>query len=89
MDVSRPDLTAEDDTAFTIELANGYHELTDAAEQRARFETDNARRRPSMNPAALRRPRISNSIEAFNYYAPSPEPPSRVGAAMVLRHHYS
>ena len=27
------------------ELANGYHELTDAQEQRARFERDNARRR--------------------------------------------
>ncbi|MBN8736048.1 MAG: EF-P lysine aminoacylase GenX [Xanthomonadales bacterium] len=27
------------------ELANGYHELNDAAEQRARFELDNARRR--------------------------------------------
>jgi lysyl-tRNA synthetase class 2 len=27
------------------ELANGYHELTDASEQRARFERDNARRR--------------------------------------------
>ena len=28
-----------------FELANGYHELADAAEQRARFERDNARRR--------------------------------------------
>jgi lysyl-tRNA synthetase class 2 len=28
-----------------FELANGYHELNDAAEQRARFEHDNARRR--------------------------------------------
>jgi len=27
------------------EVANGYHELNDAAEQRARFERDNARRR--------------------------------------------
>src|SRR5690606_13087681 len=27
------------------ELANGYHELRDAIEQRARFERDNARRR--------------------------------------------
>ena len=29
----------------TYELANGYHELTDTAEQRERFERDNARRR--------------------------------------------
>jgi lysyl-tRNA synthetase class 2 len=28
-----------------FELANGYHELNDAKEQRARFENDNARRR--------------------------------------------
>ncbi len=27
------------------EIANGYHELNDATEQRARFERDNARRR--------------------------------------------
>ncbi len=27
------------------EVANGYHELNDAAEQRARFEGDNAKRR--------------------------------------------
>ncbi len=29
----------------TVELANGYHELNDAAEQRARFERDLAKRR--------------------------------------------
>jgi elongation factor P--(R)-beta-lysine ligase len=29
----------------SFELANGYHELTDASEQRVRFERDNARRR--------------------------------------------
>jgi lysyl-tRNA synthetase class 2 len=29
----------------SYELANGYHELTDASEQRARFERDNERRR--------------------------------------------
>ncbi|MEO7063311.1 MAG: EF-P lysine aminoacylase EpmA [Dokdonella sp.] len=32
------------------ELANGYHELTDATEQRARFERDNARRRVRGQP---------------------------------------
>jgi lysyl-tRNA synthetase class 2 len=32
------------------ELANGYHELTDATEQRARFERDNARRRARSEP---------------------------------------
>ncbi|MBN7799078.1 EF-P lysine aminoacylase EpmA [Parahaliea mediterranea] len=34
-----------------VELANGYHELTDAAEQRARFEADNARRLARGQPA--------------------------------------
>ncbi|HMM56205.1 MAG TPA: EF-P lysine aminoacylase EpmA [Rudaea sp.] len=34
----------------TQELANGYHELTDAAEQRARFVRDNARRRERGQP---------------------------------------
>lgn len=32
------------------ELANGYHELNDATEQRARFEHDNARRRARGQP---------------------------------------
>jgi elongation factor P--(R)-beta-lysine ligase len=32
------------------ELANGYHELTDVAEQRARFVRDNARRRERGSP---------------------------------------
>ena len=34
-----------------IELANGYHELTDACEQRRRFETEAARRRDAGLPA--------------------------------------
>ncbi|TXI46286.1 MAG: EF-P lysine aminoacylase GenX, partial [Lysobacter sp.] len=47
-----------------LELANGYHELTDADEQRARFERDRAIRRSRGEPlppideallAALRR----------------------------------
>lgn len=33
-----------------VELANGYHELTDAAEQRSRFEADLSRRRASGLP---------------------------------------
>lgn len=34
----------------SVELANGFHELAHATEQRARFETDNARRRQSGLP---------------------------------------
>jgi len=34
----------------THELANGYHELTDASEQRARFERDSRRRRERAQP---------------------------------------
>ncbi|NIR60885.1 MAG: EF-P lysine aminoacylase GenX, partial [Gammaproteobacteria bacterium] len=34
-----------------IELANGYHELGDPAEQRARFEADLERRRAAGAPA--------------------------------------
>ncbi|MFO8154707.1 MAG: EF-P lysine aminoacylase EpmA, partial [Thiohalospira sp.] len=37
-----------------MELANGFHELDDAVEQRARFEADNARRRKrGLEPVAL------------------------------------
>ena len=47
------DLHAQRFEAFLgpLELANGYHELADAAEQRARFEADNALRRASGLPA--------------------------------------
>jgi lysyl-tRNA synthetase class 2 len=33
-----------------VEIANGFHELADAAEQRARFDADNARRRERRLP---------------------------------------
>jgi lysyl-tRNA synthetase class 2 len=47
-----------------IELANGYHELTDAAEQRRRFEQDNVRRLSQrMEPVTLDQ-RLQAAMEA-------------------------
>ena len=45
-----------------FELANGYHELNDAAEQRRRFRADNARRRARGLPAM---PRDENLLAAL------------------------
>lgn len=50
-----------------LELANGYHELTDAAEQRHRFELDNARRREYGLPE---RPLDENLLAAMSYGLP-------------------
>jgi lysyl-tRNA synthetase class 2 len=36
-----------------VEIANGFHELADAAEQRARFESDRARRREACLPDVM------------------------------------
>lgn len=46
-----------------IELANGYHELADAAEQRARFATDLERRRASAGPAVPADGRLLAALE--------------------------
>jgi lysyl-tRNA synthetase class 2 len=47
-----------------IELANGYHELTDAAEQRRRFEQDNVRRlSQGMEPVTMDQ-RLQAAMEA-------------------------
>jgi lysyl-tRNA synthetase class 2 len=46
-----------------IELANGYHELGDAAEQRRRFEHDNAERRAAGLPEVLPDERLLAALE--------------------------
>ena len=50
-----------------MELANGYHELTDSAEQRRRFERDNARRREYGLPE---RPLDENLLAALAHGLP-------------------
>jgi lysyl-tRNA synthetase class 2 len=50
-----------------VELANGYHELTDAVEQRRRFERDNARRREYGLPE---RPLDENLLAALEHGLP-------------------
>jgi lysyl-tRNA synthetase class 2 len=47
-----------------VELANGYHELTDAAEQRRRFEDDNAERRRRGLPEVPVDERLLAALEA-------------------------
>jgi lysyl-tRNA synthetase class 2 len=47
-----------------IELANGFHELADAAEQRARFERDIVERRRRALPAAAADERLLAALEA-------------------------
>jgi len=46
-----------------IELANGYHELTDAAEQRARFVEDNRRRELALSPVVLPDERLLAALD--------------------------
>ena len=48
----------------SVELANGYHELTDAAEQRKRFEADNAERQASGKPVMPIDQAFLKSLEA-------------------------
>jgi len=47
-----------------VELANGFHELADATEQRRRFEADNARRRFAGLPAMPLDERLLGALEA-------------------------
>jgi lysyl-tRNA synthetase class 2 len=47
-----------------IELANGFHELTDAAEQRRRFEADNLIRQQRGQPIRPVDERLLNAMEA-------------------------
>ena len=47
-----------------VELANGFHELADAAEQRRRFEADNARRRSAGLPEMPIDGRLLAALEA-------------------------
>ncbi len=46
-----------------VEIANGFHELADAVEQRARFERDNARRRERGEPALPMDERLLAALE--------------------------
>lgn len=46
-----------------IEIANGYHELTDPVEQRARFAADNARRRHLGLPERAVDPRLLAALD--------------------------
>lgn len=46
-----------------VELANGYHELGDAAEQRSRFERDNAERRAAGVPEVIPDERLLAALE--------------------------
>jgi lysyl-tRNA synthetase class 2 len=47
-----------------VELANGYQELTDAVEQRERFETENARRRQEGRPVVPLDLRLLEALES-------------------------
>lgn len=48
----------------SVELANGFHELTDATEQRARFAADRDRRRAEGRPAPAMDERLLAALEA-------------------------
>ena len=65
----RPDGESARFEAFTggLELANGYRELADANEQRARFEREQARRRAAGRPAP---PLDENLVAALSHGLP-------------------